>query len=402
MDCPVSAAQPEPLLSAAQKLEIMGPLAGGLAHDFNNLLTVILGGCELMAAREARAAGTPKDGLVQMVKAAADRGAAMTQQLLAFSRRQVLVPTVLDLDDLILGAFDSLRRLMPEDIAIETSLDSDTGCVRVDGGKMERVLMNLAANARDAMPSGGTLSFQTRRAEIGQARPGMPEPVPPGTYVHLRVADTGCGMTAAIRARAFEPLFTTKDAGKGIGLGLATVYGIVKQMGGFIQVESEPGRGSTFHLWFPIAAAASEAPAPVDLALALALAPRPPRRRDANPTILLVEDQDAVRAVAGHSLSAGQFTVLQARNGDEALRISQRWPQAIHLMVTDVVMPGMNGRQLADRMALERPEMRLLFMSGYTDDIVLSHAVDSTAVPFLQKPFTSSGLVSKVRDLLAS
>jgi two-component system cell cycle sensor histidine kinase/response regulator CckA len=389
MTIPAPSAEPE-ALSATQKLECMARLAGGVAHDFNNLLTVILGGCELMAIRDHREGTANQGGLVHMVKEAADRGVALTQQLLAFSRRQHLTAAAVDLNAAITAAGGSLRRLIPDDIVIEIQLDQDAGCVKSDAASLEMMLMNLAANARDAMPCGGTLTIETKRCAIAENQPGVPECVPAGSYVLCRVADTGCGMTPEVRARICEPFFTTKDTGKGAGLGLAAVYGIVKQSLGFIQVESTLGRGSAFHLYFPPAAAAAQAPASV----------RPARRFRDNSTVLLVEDEDAVRAIARQSLTRHHFTVLEARNGDEALRVSRRWPQPIHVMVTDVMMPQMNGRQLAEQIAPERPEMRILFMSGYIDAGVVTTKAPGPATPFLHKPFTSDGLVSKVRDLL--
>ncbi len=378
----------EHALSSAQRLEVMGRLAGGVAHDFNNLLTIILGGCELLV-RQPGADAT----LVRMVQEAGDRGAALTRQLLAFSRGQVLRASLVDLNAVIVGARTLLGRLVPEDITLTTDLDPAVGTIHADLTQLEQVLMNLAVNARDAMPAGGRLTIETRRTEVAEALPGVPGPVPPGQYVRCRVTDTGCGMPDHVRVRIFEPFYTTKEAGKGTGLGLATVYGVVKQSGAYIQVESAVGRGTTFDLYFPCATGGvPAAPSPA----------KPPRRAvHDRRTVLLVEDEDAVRSFVGTSLAGEAYTVLQARDGDEALRVSRRWPHPIHLMLTDVVMPRMNGRQLADRLEPERPEMRVLFMSGHTDESLREHAVLPGRVPFLPKPFTPEALVGKVRELLA-
>jgi nitrogen-specific signal transduction histidine kinase/CheY-like chemotaxis protein len=392
MNSPGTGSELEQPLSATQKLDCMARLAGGVAHDFNNLLTAIVGGCELMAAREQRQGTSGKDSLLQMIKDAADRAAALTRQLALFSRRQHLAATAFDLNAAVAAAHASLRRLLPEDTTVETIIGKDTGRILGDPDSLQQVLTNLALNARDAMPSGGTFTIETRRSEVGERLPGLPECVPPGAYALCSVTDTGCGMTEEVRARMCEPFFTTKDSGKGTGLGLASVYGIVKQSAGFIQVKSKPGRGSTFNLYYPLATAGLAA-APVAI--------RPPRRFCGGRTVLLVDDEDAVRAIASQGLARDQFTVLEARDGDEALRVSRRWPQAIHVMVTDVMMPRMNGRQLAEQIAPERPEMRVLFMSGYTDEAVITSKGQGPSMPFLPKPFTTDGLVLKVRALLA-
>jgi two-component system cell cycle sensor histidine kinase/response regulator CckA len=385
-----STGEPEGL-SATQKLECMARLAGGVAHDFNNLLTVIVGGCELMAARDQRDEAPSNAGLVQMVRDAADRGVALTRQLLVFSRRQHLTPTSIDLNEAITAVCGALRGWIPDDIVIAAKVEKDAGCIGVDGGALELLLTNLALNARDAMPSGGTLTVAAGRCAISEPRAGLPDCVPAGSYVRCRIADTGCGMTEEVRRRLCEPFFTTKDAGKGAGLGLAAAYGIVKQSSGFIQVESHLGRGTAVLLYFSHASVQPQA---------IPAAAKPARRFRGNRTVLLVEDEDAVRAIASQSLARDQFTVLEARSGDEALRISRRWPQPIHIMVTDVMMPRMNGRQLAEQIAPERPEMRILLMSGYIDEAVMASKLPGPALPFLPKPFTSEGLVTKVRAVL--
>ena len=392
MKSPGPGSEVDQALSTTQKLDCMARLAGGVAHDFNNLLTAILGGCELMAARELRQCGSGPDGLLLMIKDAADRAVGLTRQLALFSRRQQLAATVFDLNSAVTAALASLRRLLPDDTTIEMVIGKDTGRVLGDPDSLRLVLINLALNARDAMPSGGTFTVETRRSEVGETLAGLPECVPPGAYALCRVADTGCGMSEEIRARMCEPFFTTKDSGKGTGLGLASVYGIVKQSAGFVQVSSKPGRGSAFGLYFPLATAGRVA-APVAM--------RSARRFRDSRTVLLVDDEDAVRAIASQGLARDQFTVLEARDGDEALRVSRRWPQAIHIMVTDVMMPHMNGRQLAEQIAPERPEMRILFMSGYSEEALAASRPPGPSAPFLPKPFTTEGLVSKVHDLLA-
>jgi DNA-binding response OmpR family regulator len=381
--------QLEHALSAAQKLEIMGRLAGGVAHDFNNLLTVILGGCDIL---QSSVRDHPQQAsMVQMVTKAGERGAALTRQLLAFSRGQMLSPTVLDLNHIITGGCGLLRRLIPEDTTIRTELDKSVGRIRADAGQIDQVLMNLVVNSRDAMPDGGTITIATVGVELKESLPGIPGPVPPGHYVVCRVSDTGCGMAPEIQARAFEPFFTTKENGKGTGLGLATVWGVVKQSEGFIQVESQPGVGTTFSLWFPRVTASPSA---------TVVTPRQPLQAGGRRTVLLVEDESEVRAITRQTLTNAQYTVLEAHDGEEAVNLSRRWPDPIHLLLTDVVMPRMNGRQLVDRLASQRPHMRVLFMSGYTQEALSERAVSETAGQYLEKPFTPEQLLGRVRDAL--
>jgi signal transduction histidine kinase len=376
-------------LSAAQKLETMGQLAGGVAHDFNNLLTVIVGGCDLLLARTREDA--EKNALAQMILKAGQRGAALTRQLLAFGRGQVLAPAVHNLNRIVGGALELLRRMVPEDIALVTVLDPALRSVRADAGQIEQVLMNLVVNARDAMPGGGTITLRTGNVELAEPAHGVPGSVPPGMHVRCQVSDTGCGMSEEIRVRVFEPFFTTKEPPRGTGLGLATVYGIVKQSGGYIQVESAPTQGTVFSIFLPMVADA-ETPAP---------APRQPMpQQGGRQTILLVEDEPAVRAIARRILKDDCYTVLEAGDGEEALQVSRQWAEPIHLLLTDVVMPRMNGRQLVDRIVPERPAMRVLFMSGYTAEVILERATHEETAPFLEKPFTPDTLVSKVREVL--
>jgi signal transduction histidine kinase len=376
--------------AAARRLEAMGKLAGGVAHDFNNLLTVILGGCDLLLAGPDADPGRRE--LLEMVRGAGERGTSLTQQLLAFSSKQVLAPRAVRPNALVPGLVPLLRRLIREDIRLSVALDPHAGCVRADPVQFEQVLMNLVLNARDAMPQGGEVRIETADADPAAPLPGVPGPVPAGAYVLLRVRDTGCGMTPEVLGRIFEPFFTTKGPGRGTGLGLATVYGVVKQSGGHIQVESAPGRGTTFSIYLPRDAAAAAEPAPERAAAAPAV-----RGRE---SILLVEDEEHVRAIARRVLRASDFTVLEARDGREALRVSAGWPHAIDLLLTDVVMPHLGGRQLAEALRPSRPAMRVLYMSGYADDPALGGPAGRPAQAFLQKPFKPEVLVRAVRALL--
>jgi signal transduction histidine kinase len=377
----------ESALSGAQKMEAVGRLAGGVAHDFNNLLTVIISGSDILLD-QIRDRGQRE--FVEMIKQAGERGASLTRQLLAFSRRQVLRPEMLRLNHLLGNLSKLLGRLIGEDIALVTDLDPDVGCVKADPGQMEQVVMNLVVNARDAMPGGGRLTLRTRRVDVPPGADG-PDGVPPGSYAVLEVTDTGCGMDEHVKSHLFEPFFTTKEMHKGTGLGLATVHGVVHQTGGHIRVESEPGRGSVFRIYLP----RREPEAPV-----AHLAVEGPAESGRRETVLLVEDEDSVRAMVRQILQNNSYTVLEACDGEEALRVSADWADAIHLMVTDVIMPRMNGHQLADRLLPERAGMKVLFMSGYTDDAEVRQHVAESGQPFLQKPFTPSVLASKVREVL--
>jgi nitrogen-specific signal transduction histidine kinase len=377
----------ESALSGAQKMEAVGRLAGGVAHDFNNLLTVIISGSDILLERLS---DSGQREFVEMIKQAGERGASLTRQLLAFSRRQVLRPEFLRLNHLLEDLSKLLRRLIGEDIEVVLALDPALGHIKADPGQMEQVVMNLVVNARDAMPGGGRLTLRTRAVEVPPGADGS-DGIPPGPYAVLEVSDTGCGMDEHVKAHLFEPFFTTKDLHKGTGLGLATVYGIVNQTGGHIRVQSEPGRGATFRIYLP----RREPEAPVAHVVVEGRAES--GRRE---TVLLVEDEDAVRSMVRQILQNNSYTVLEARDGDEALRVSAGWPDAIHLMVTDVIMPQMNGHQLADRLLPQRAGMKVLFMSGYTDDAMVRQNVADSGRPFLQKPFTPSVLASKVREVL--
>jgi len=376
-------------LVQSQKMEAVGRLAGGIAHDFNNLLTVITASCDLLL--EDLGPHDPKREDVEQVRKAADGAAALTRQLLAFSRQHVLAPRVVTLGDVVYGVEKMLRRVIGEDIDLVTVLDRDAGAVMADVGQLEQVLMNLAVNARDAMPTGGKLTIETKNVEHDPDYAREQEAAAVSRFVMLAVTDTGIGMDEATKARIFEPFFTTKEVGKGTGLGLATVYGIVRQSGGFIWVYSEPGLGTTFKIYLPQVDAVVEGGAS-------GAAPATVLR--GTETVLLVEDAGAVRAVARQALARQGYTVLEAADGTEALQIAASHPGPIHLLLTDVVMPGLSGRQLSDQLTLLRPDTRVLYTSGYTDDAVVRHGVLEAGIAYLQKPFTVDGLARKVREVL--
>jgi PAS domain S-box-containing protein len=374
----------------AQKMEVVGRLAGGIAHDFNNLLTVINGYGEMVLAMLPR--GDPaRDSVAEMVKSG-ERAATLTRQLLAFSRQQVLAPRVLNLNTVIAEMEKMLRRVIGEDIELATRLEPTLGPVRADPGQLEQVLLNLAVNARDAMPRGGKLTLETHDAELDEAYAVDHAGVVPGRYALLAVSDTGTGMAPEVRERVFEPFFTTKGPGKGTGLGLATVHGIVTQSGGRVEVYSEVGRGTTFNIYLPRFGGAP--PAFRTPHSATAASPR------GHETLLLAEDEEAVRALSRHVLRECGYAVLEARNGEEALHLCERERGEIHLLISDVVMPGIGGRQLAERLLAVRPGMRVLYLSGYADDAVIRHGVLEADVNFLQKPFSASTLARRVREVL--
>jgi len=379
----------EEQLRQAQKMEAVGQLAGGVAHDFNNLLTAILGYCNLMLDELPREDPLRPD--LEEIQAAGERAAALTRQLLAFSRRQMLHPEIVDVNAIVQQLEKLLRRLISEDVELVTALASDLMTVRADPASLEQILVNLAVNARDAMPVGGRLTIETANVELDDTFVVTHVTMKPGRYVMLAVSDTGAGMDEATRARVFEPFFTTKEQGKGSGLGLATVYGMVKQSGGYIWVYSEPGHGTVFKVYLPPAAqrAASDEE-------------RGGRREDGVrgwETVLLVEDEDAVRALAREVLRRHGYVVLEARHGLDAVRVAERHTDDIHLMITDLVMPHMSGRDLADRLSSVRPAMKVLFMSGYTDHAVMHRDLTPGSL-FIQKPFTPEVLVRKVRAIL--
>jgi signal transduction histidine kinase len=376
-------------LTQARKMEAVGRLAGGIAHDFNNLLTVMVGRSQLLLRRLG--AQDPVRADIELMEQTADRAAKLTRQLLAFSRKQVLQPAVLDLNAVVTNLAEMLCRLIGEDIALVTALDPALGHVKADPGQIEQIVINLAANARDAMCNGGRLTLETANAELDAAYAQHHVDVHPGPHVMLAVSDTGVGMTPETQARIFEPFFTTKGPGVGTGLGLATVYGIVKQSGGHIWVYSEPGRGTTFKIYLPRVEEAVTASA------ARRCLPEPAWGHE---TILLVEDEQAVRDLARDVLQAQGYTVLEAKHGRDALLISELYSRPIHLLLTDVVMPEMSGRELANRLAPLRPEMPVIYMSGYTDAAVVHHGVLDPGTIFLQKPFTPDALARKIRQVL--
>jgi PAS domain S-box-containing protein len=377
-------------LLQSRKMEAIGRLAGGIAHDFNNLLTVIIGYLSLMQSRMGP--DFPQRAELCEVKEAAEKAAALTRQLLAFSRRQVLDPRVFDLNETVRNAERILERLLGEDIAFDFRLDDRPLPVLADPGQVEQIVMNLAVNARDAMPEGGTLKIESRRTMLDDDFAREHPPLLPGEHAVLAVSDTGTGMDADTLSRIFEPFFTTKEVGKGTGLGLSTVYGIVSQSKGCVTVESAPGRGSVFRVFFPCAVqpppAGSEEPAP--------------ERGLANETILVAEDEASVRELIASLLADEGYRVLVASDGQEAIDLCREGGAPIDLLLTDVIMPRMNGRELADRLSARMPGIRILFMSGYTDDAIGHHGVLDEETRFLSKPFSPETLLRKIRESLES
>jgi two-component system, cell cycle sensor histidine kinase and response regulator CckA len=382
--------QSEDHLRQSQKMEAVGRLAGGVAHDFNNLMTIVMGRSELLMTGLQEA--DPLRRNADEIKRTAERAVALTQQLLAFSRKQVLMPKVLDLNVVVANMDRMLRRLIGEDIDLVTVLGPALERVRADPGQLEQVIMNLAINARDAMPSGGKLTIETANVHLDLAYARKHAAVAPGPYVMLSVSDNGTGMDADTQSHIFEPFFTTKDQGKGTGLGLATVYGIVKQSGGYIWVYSEPGWGTTFKIYLPRIGDAAESPEPV----------HPATQPRGSETILLVEDEDGVRELTREILAMNGYTVIAARHGAEALEVCQQYSGEIALILTDVVMPQMSGHALMERIKPVRPSLKVLYMSGYTDKAVVRHGMLAGDVAFLQKPFTPDTLARKVREALDS
>ena len=375
-------------LRQAQKMEAIGRLAGGVAHDFNNLLTAMIGYTDLIMERIDPNDVTARD--VAEIRKAADRAAVLTRQLLAFSRKQFLNPTVLDLNETASSLMQMLPRVLGEHIQTTVALAGDLARVKADASQMEQVLVNLALNARDAMPTGGQLTIETANVTLSEARLRAENlTLEPGQYVMLAIKDTGTGMDAATRARAFEPFFTTKPKGKGTGLGLATVYGIVDQSGGGISLETAPGRGTCIRVYLPVTKATEDV-GPVETA-------PPPREGGGTETLLLVEDNDAVRDLAAKALRRRGYTVHEARNAEEAIEWALTSGMKPHLLVTDVVMPGLSGPNLAARLLQEIPRLRVLYMSGYTDDATAVHGNFWGGVPLLQKPFTPATLAERVR-----
>ena len=381
----------EAMLRQAQKMEAVGQLAGGVAHDFNNLLGVILGYTGLLLDGPNLDARHRKS--IEEIQKAGDRAALLTRQLLAFSRKQVLQTKVLDLNTVVAGAEKLLQRLIGEDIELLVVLNPALGRIEADAGQLEQIIMNLAVNARDAMAPGGKLTIETSNFEIDEDHALQHPSTRPGPHVMLSVTDNGCGMDAKTKAHIFEPFFTTKEFGKGTGLGLSTVYGIVKQSGGSVWVYSELGIGSTFKIYLPCVSPVLTIAAP---------SAEPERIEGGLQTILVVEDEAALLEVTHRSLEAVGYAILAAQSPAEAIRISESHPGPIDLMVTDVIMPGMSGPQLASLLSVPRPEMKVLYVSGYTDDTIVRHGVLERGLAFLQKPFSPKALARKVGEVLAS
>jgi PAS domain S-box-containing protein len=377
----------EDRLVQSEKIESVGRLAGGIAHDFNNLLTAILGYTELLLSK--RTNEDPDRADLEEIQRAGQRAAALTQQLLAYSRKQVLVPKEVDINQTVLSLLQGmLARLIREDISMTYELSQSPALVRIDPAQLERVIVNLVLNSRDAMPGGGSIRLEVSRVKLGQAQvPADTTPAP--EYVRLRVIDNGSGMSPEVRSHLFEPFFTTKEIGKGTGLGLASVYGIVRQSNGFIGVESEPGMGTTFTMHFPAVSGMAQPEEPA------AATPAPAGGWE---TILLVEDEDSVRAIVSAVLRRQGYRVLEAATGQGACDIFEQRATEIDLLVTDVVMPGMNGPSLAQRLVGLRPQLRVLFISGYSDATV---DVERPNISFLSKPFQASTLATKVREVLS-
>ena len=378
----------EEQLRQSQKMEAIGQLAGGIAHDFNNLLTAITGYGDLALAKMAD--DDPVRRNVQEMCRAGERASALTKQLLAYSRKQVLQPKVLRLNDVIEGMDGMLARLLGEQVELSTHLADDLGYTRADPGQIEQVLMNLAINARDAMPEGGSLTITTANVELDEQFGRHHVGAEPGDYVMLGVSDTGVGMERETLDRVFDPFFTTKPAGQGTGLGLSTVYGIVTQTGGHIWPYSEPGRGTSFKVYLPRVwerVAEREEPASVP-------------RNGGTETVLLVEDEDIVRTLVQEMLEDDGYSVLAASGGEAALELSRSYAGRIDLLMTDVVMPGLSGTQLAERLVAERPEVLVVFASGYTEDAIANHGVLRPGTAFLEKPFSARDLARTVRHVL--
>ena len=376
----------------AQKMEAVGRLAGGIAHDFNNLLTVINGYSQMVL--EQLRPDHPMHSQVDKIQKAGERAATMTRQLLAFSRQQVLAPQVLDLNKVVAGIDKMLGRLIGEDIELVMACSAGLWYVKADPGQIDQVIMNLAVNARDAMPHGGRLTIETANVTLGEGEFGWRPVIEPGPYAMLAISDTGCGMTAEVKGRIFEPFFTTKEYGKGTGLGLSTVYGIVKQSGGYIFADSEPGKGTTFRIYLPpIASAEENRVEKTEPSL---------RAAGGSETVLVVEDNEAVRSYVRSVLETQGYALMEADGSEAAVQLTEKHAGPIHLLLTDVVMPRMSGPELAARLRPQHPEAKVLYMSGYTDKAIVDHGVLDPGICFLQKPFVPETLLQKVREVLDS
>ena len=384
--------QLEEQLRQAQKMEAVGRLAGGIAHDFNNLLMVIQGYSDLLVERLPD--GDPLRRNAEQIQMASQRASSLTRQLLAFSRKQMLAPKILNVQSVVAEMEKILRRLIGEDVQLETSSAPDLGLMKADRSQIEQVILNLAVNARDAMPQGGRLTIETANVELDASYSHPPAVLSPGRYVMLAVTDNGCGMDAETQAHVFEPFFTTKEKGKGTGLGLATVYGVVKQSGGYVWVYSEPGRGTSFKIYLP-RIEETAVPAGRDGKGEMQIPER------GSETILLVEDEKGVRELAREYLASSGYTVIEAEDGHTALELAAMHVGPIHLLLTDVVMPGISGRELAERVSQIRPGIKIIYMSGYTDQAVVHHGILRNDAVLLQKPFTLMTLAGKLREMLA-
>jgi len=376
-------------LRQAQKMEAVGQLAGGIAHDFNNVLNVIIGYSKLLLASSVP--GDPAYGRIEEIRKAGERAATLTQQLLAFSRKQVLQPRIVNLADTLRDTDHMLRRMIGEHIEIAATVDPHLAQVKIDPGQVQQLLMNLVVNARDAMPRGGKLTLELMNQEMDESASHLHN-IPAGRYVMLSVSDNGSGMTPEVRRHVFEPFFTTKEVGQGTGLGLATVYGIVRQSGGHIWLYSEPGIGTTFKIFFPR----------VDDPKDRTSSELPRKIGRGDETILIVEDDPSLRVLAQEVLSSAGYHILTAEDGDAALRASEQHKGPVHLLLTDVVMPGMGGKEIASRLTVPRPEMKVLFMSGYTGNALAQQGTLDETVGFIQKPWTPEGLCEKIRAVLSA
>lgn len=379
----------EKQLRLSQRMEAIGQLAGGVAHDFNNLLTLILGCCEALA--KTLSANDIALGKIEMIRKAADSAADLTRQLLAFGRKQLLQPRIISPGEIFKDMEGMLRRLIGENIRLEVNIHPGAGSIRADPGQMEQILVNLAANARDAMPNGGRVTIEVCDIDLDNLYVKLHPPTIPGPYVMFAVSDTGCGMDQKTQSQIFDPFFTTKEFGKGTGLGLATVYGIVKQSGGYIWVYSELGKGSVFKVYLPRVGGTAM---PHQQIAADSAAQR------GSETILLAEDSEGLREIAREYLENMGYKVIEANSGEQALERAQEFRGEIHLLLTDVVMSGMNGRELADQIVHKYPGMKVLFTSGYTDDAIARQGISDLTVAFIQKPYRPKALARMVRELL--
>jgi signal transduction histidine kinase/ActR/RegA family two-component response regulator len=377
-------------LHQAQKMETVGRLAGGIAHDFNNLLTVILGKADLALMQLKDSSGNLLID-IEVIRNAAEKAAAMTQQILAFSRKQVLQPRIVDLNTIVINISKILKRLISENIELETSLAEGLGRVSADPSRIEQVIMNLAVNARDAMPEGGKLTIETANANLDTNYSRQHLNARPGRYVMLAVSDNGVGINNEVLKHIFEPFYTTKESGRGTGLGLATVYGIVKQSGGYIWVYSEENVGTTFKIYLPLVDEPQKMTLPSQSAAQLS---------EGNETILLVEDDDSIRAIVKEMMILMGYKVIDAPNGIKALKIAQETTEPIDLVITDVIMPGMSGRQLAEQLKRLNEEIKVLYMTGYSDEAIVRHGILEQGLESLQKPFTFESLSFKIREML--